>query len=222
MPRDWKGIWIPREVWEDRRLTWYDKIILMEIDSFTQRDQPCFVSDRHLSEFVGIAERTVRKSLSNLVELGLVERAGFDGRKRFLRSLLPGNSAPTAAQPGTVCLPARHEEPKKKTNTETKEQIVYPWDSEEFVQIWTVWKEDRRERKIKRYTARGEQAALHKLHNDTNGDEAQAIAAIQNSIANGYQGIFPDRKGAKRVAPKFTRERLDAWANQGTATETDS
>tara|TARA_E500000318_G_scaffold111280_1_gene129213 strand:+ start:1075 stop:1662 length:588 start_codon:yes stop_codon:yes gene_type:complete len=195
-------------------MTWYDKIVLMEIDSFTQRDQPCFVSDRHLSEFVGIAQRTVRKSLAHLVELGLVERSGFDGRKRYLCSLLPSNPARAADLSGTEFLSDRHVLPKKKTNTQTKEQILYPWDCEEFRSVWATWKTDRAERRIKKYTQRGEQAALHKLQAESGGDMAAAIAAINNSIANGYQGIFFDRKSKKRVDPGFDHQALNDWASQ--------
>jgi hypothetical protein len=205
---------VPREVWEDRRMTWYDKIVLMEIDSFTQRDQPCFVSDQHLSEFVGIAQRTVRKSLAHLIELGMIERSGFDGRKRFLRSLLPSNPARPASLGGTEDRPDRHALPNKKTITETNEEILYPWEDEKFKVVWDEWKADRAERRIKKYTARGEQAALHKLQKDTNGDMDMAIMAIHNSIANGYQGIFPDRNRKAKPDAGFDREAINNWATQ--------
>ena len=35
MERLIKGIWIPIEIWQDKSLSWNEKILLMEIDSFT-------------------------------------------------------------------------------------------------------------------------------------------------------------------------------------------
>ena len=61
-----------------------------------------------------------------------------------------------------------------------------------------------RERGTKKYTQRGEQAALHKLQNDSQGDEATAVQMIHQSIANGWQGIFPlknQKNETKRSGP---------------------
>jgi DNA-binding transcriptional ArsR family regulator len=208
--RDFKGIWIPREVWEHPGLAWYDKIVLMEVDSLTKRDMDCFFSDEHLAEFVGVSQRTIRNSLLRLEQAGLLERTGFDGRKRYMRSLLPGNTAPDAGQPGKACRADRQPLPKKKTNEKTNEKtVVIPWESPEFLGMWDTWKEDRRGRRIKPYTATGEQAALHKLFNECHGDVSVAVATIQNSIANGYQGLFPPKQ--KPVQQGIDLDRLARW-----------
>ena len=216
--RDFKGIWIPREVWLHPDMKWYEKIIIMEVDSFTKRGADCFFSDKHLAEFVGISERSVRNGISRLIDLGLLEHQGFDGRKRYLRSLLPTYTANFAGRQGSDCRADRQEVPKKKTTTKTKEQtkeeLVYPWDNQEFKDLWGIWLEERKERKIKKYTHRGEQTALHKLYKDSNGDLAVAVAAIQNSIAHGYQGIFPKPTRKNGTSPTISREAVDAWLDQ--------
>ena len=213
--RDFKGIWIPREVWCHPTLKWYDKIVIMEVDSFTKRGADCFFSDKHLSEFVGVSERTIRTSINRLMEEGLLEHQGFDGRKRYLRSLLPTYTAKVADQPGSVFRADRQEVPKKKTNTKTKEQtreeLVYPWDDQEFKSLWEIWLEERKERKYKKYTHRGEQTALQKLYKDSNGDMAVAVLAIQNSIAHGYQGIFPKPTRKNGAGAGIDRQAVDAW-----------
>jgi len=33
MNRDFKGVWIPKEVWINKDLTWMEKLFLVEIDS---------------------------------------------------------------------------------------------------------------------------------------------------------------------------------------------
>ena len=49
--RDFKGVWIPKEVWLDTRLNALDKVILMEIDSLDQGEKGCYASNEHLAEF---------------------------------------------------------------------------------------------------------------------------------------------------------------------------
>lgn len=212
--RDWKGIWIPRSIWEHADLTWYDKIVLMEVDSFTQRAMDCFVSDKHLAKFVGVSERTIRKSINRLEGLSLLERLGFDGRKRYMRSLLPSNAAGAAKQYGKSLLPAGHEVPKKKPITETNEKtIIFPWDDDEFKALWSTYKAERRANKRKPLTATGEQTALHMLQKDSNNNRQAAVEAIQRSIAHGYQGIFIDKKYKARTTTEWDGEALDSWAN---------
>ena len=85
-------------------------------------------------------------------------------------------------------------------NTDSKQiktHIVYPYENEEFKKIWILWKQDRSNRKIKKYTKVGEQAALKKLQDESGGDVNTAIKMIQNSIANGYQGIFAIKNNRK-------------------------
>ena len=104
------------------------------------------------------------------------------------------------------------------TNTKSKpviNQVMLPWDDDAFKSLWNEWKQDRKERKIKSYTHRGEQAALHKLQKDSGNDVAQAILMIQNSIANGYQGIFPARNSNTKQSTQYDTDKLREWASQG-------
>ncbi len=71
-------------------------------------------------------------------------------------------------------------------------EVKYPWTSLCFLRAWIIWKEDRKDRKIRawRYTTRGEQTALHALYSEADGDQIKAMAIIATSIANGWQGLF--------------------------------
>ena len=97
-----------------------------------------------------------------------------------------------------------------------KNQVTFPWEDDAFQQLWEEWKADRRERKIKPYTQRGEQAALHKLQTDSGGRVDVAMSMIQNSIANGYQGIFPPKRTAQsQRGSSIDPDSLISWAAQG-------
>lgn len=86
--REFKGIWIPREVWLDERLNALDKVIFAEIDSFSSSGRVCFKSNAVLAEFCQCSESKVSKTVSKLIDLGYIKCVSFDGRKRFLQSCL--------------------------------------------------------------------------------------------------------------------------------------
>ena len=85
-PRDFKGIFIPKEIWLDDNLSAIDKIILAEIYSLDVEDSDgCYASNEYLSKFCKCSVTKVSTSISNLINLGYVRIAKSDGRKRFLK-----------------------------------------------------------------------------------------------------------------------------------------
>ena len=208
MERNFKGVWIPAEIWLDKELTLVEKAMLAEIDSFTGNGRSFMKSNDTIQEEYGISRNTIGRSLRKLAERGFVE-VTFNGRVRCVTTR--AGSIPKmgrqstqngeAASPNDTYTNTRE---RTKDNTSKREGLVMPFDSEEFAEAWAVWIAERRERRTKKYTQRGEQAALHKLQNDSQGDEATAIQIIHQSIANGWQGLFPlkNRKNdTKRLGP---------------------
>ena len=88
MDRIVKGIWIPIEIWQNRSLSWNEKILIMEIDSFTAKDRECYISNEYIAELLGVSVSWASKCLSRLLELGLVRVVKFDGRKRYVESTI--------------------------------------------------------------------------------------------------------------------------------------
>lgn len=82
--RQFKGVWIPKEVWLDEQLTYFEKAVYAEIDSLDGEDG-CFASNKYLAGFFGCTERHIRRALSHLCELGYVKTEMFDGRKRVIK-----------------------------------------------------------------------------------------------------------------------------------------
>ncbi len=83
-----KGIWIPIEIWEARDLSWNEKVLLMEVDSFTSVGDPCYFSDEYIAELLGVGASRAGQLVSSLVNKGYLRRAGFDGRHRFIETTL--------------------------------------------------------------------------------------------------------------------------------------
>lgn len=88
MERKTKGIWIPLEVWEARDLSWNEKVLLMEVDSFTSVGDPCFFSDQYIADLLGVGVSRAGQLISSLCSKGYLRRAGFDGRHRFIETTL--------------------------------------------------------------------------------------------------------------------------------------
>jgi len=92
MDRDFKGVWIPKEIWLDTRLNALDKIILVEINSL-DGEEGCFASNEYLADFCQCSGAKVSKSISLLIKLGYIKVLKFDGRKRFLKTCLIKNTS---------------------------------------------------------------------------------------------------------------------------------
>ena len=208
MERNFKGVWIPAEIWLDRGLTLVEKAMLAEIDSFTGSGRSFMKSNETIQDEYGISRNTIGRSLRKLADRGLVH-VTFNGRVRCITTCagsIPkmGRQSPQngeAASPNDTYTNTRE---RTKNNTSKRESVILPFDSKEFEEAWDVWITERRERGTKKYTQRGEQAALHKLQNDSQRDEATAIAIINQSIANGWQGLFPlknQKNETKRLGP---------------------
>lgn len=86
--RDFKGVWIPRQVWLDDNLTMLDKGILTEIDSLDMGEDGCWASNEYLAKFCGCSECKVSLTISKLARMGYIKVESFDGRRRKIKSCL--------------------------------------------------------------------------------------------------------------------------------------
>ena len=85
--RDFKGIWIPKEVWIDENLNFLEKCILMEIDSLDNGDG-CYASNKYLAEFCQCSERKISEAISTLQSYFVISVEYLDGNKRIIHSEL--------------------------------------------------------------------------------------------------------------------------------------
>lgn len=84
MSRDFKGVWIPKEIWLNEELTLLEKIIFVEIDSLDNENH-CIAGNEYFATFCNCSESKVSKAIKKLKELGMIEELSFDGRHRKLR-----------------------------------------------------------------------------------------------------------------------------------------
>lgn len=82
--RDFKGVWIPKEIYLCGKLTLVEKILYAEIDSLDGEDG-CFASNEYFADFLGVTQNKISVGISKLKELGFIRQVAFDGRKRILK-----------------------------------------------------------------------------------------------------------------------------------------
>lgn len=122
--REFKGIWIPAEVWLDERLTALEKMILMEIDSL-DNDDNCYASNEHLAKFCQCSQSKVSSAIAKLKKLGYIRVKSFDGRKRILESCLTVSIGQTTKKEKSAQQNLEERVLVETTSESTKEDIPF-------------------------------------------------------------------------------------------------
>ena len=93
MNRDFKGIWIPREIWCHPHLSPQAKILWGEIDSkFDPLIGGYSTSKWKVCEFMGLKVRSIHSLVTQLRKNGCLERVCYDGRQTVWKAILPEDS----------------------------------------------------------------------------------------------------------------------------------
>ena len=93
--RGFTGIFLPAEIYLNPDLSPLAKLIWGEIVALHEHGNQggCFAGNEHFAKQLNISTRYVRKHIGELKRLGLVQQAGFDGRKRLLVPFYPNARA---------------------------------------------------------------------------------------------------------------------------------
>lgn len=213
-PRDFKGVWIDREVWFDSNLNALDKIILTEINSLDGEDG-CYASNRYIAEFCGCSESKVSKSIAKLIDLGYITLKSFNGRTRVLQCCLVKNARQTStkSEAAEQIMPAininNNIKKKQERKKESYDDIINELCDNEMLKE-TMYEFIKMRQLIKKpLTDYALRRILAKLEEISGGDLEQKIEILAQSITNNWQGVFPLKKdyADKRAAQNKT----DRW-----------
>lgn len=85
---DFKGLWMPREIYLRRDINALEKFLWTEIYTLHDREKGgCFASEEFFCERLGIQRRNLYKMLKHLKDIGLVEDVHFDGRMKIRKAV---------------------------------------------------------------------------------------------------------------------------------------
>lgn len=200
--RDFKGVWIPKEVWLDTRLNALDKVILMEIDSLDQGEKGCYASNEHLANFCQCSKTKVSTAISKLIECGYLYIQNFDGRKRELKSRLSNferqnikncnadiqNLKESNTYRNTDNNTVSNKKERKSKSKSYDEQIAEYTQNEELQNALKAFVQMRAFIK-KPLTEYGLKLLLNKLSKIGRTD-AEKIAIVNRSVEHNWQGFF--------------------------------
>lgn len=191
MKRQVKGIWIPIEIWENKDLTWNEKILFLEIDSFTSKDKDCYFSNEYIANLLGVTENSANRILSSLISKGYVIKTSFDGRRRFVKTAFTYDNADYSqknkqdTQDGVSSMNNEEYIPNTSNNKEEKEDTNVSKKDKDllFEECWAL------------YGRRGSKGKSKEIWNKLKDDELRLIkphiqSYIQSVSDKKYQKWF--------------------------------
>ena len=209
------GVWIPINIWELSELTLLERYILADICSFHSSNKTYFKTNSKLAKECKVSRSSITRAICNLVSTDHIKIKQSSPVRKLVPSQIDAPPSQIDSPPTQIDAHISKVISKrisKEINTITKE-VIYPFTENLFIEAWKVWIQERKEKKLRNYTQRGEQSALHNLQKISNDDYKTAIQIINNSITHGWQGLFA-LKEQKTRAPKITQNTLD-WINKG-------
>lgn len=215
MERAFKGVWIPKEIWESQELTLQEKVLLTEIDSLDNEDG-CFASNKYFAEFMKLSERQIKRIICSVIDKKWVQSKIIykkDSKeieqrvlkicrppypKKEVQDLVTDMSLPLVTKmvdPGDKNVPdnntinnIKKEKEKKEKETEFDILINKNFSDEELKN--TMYEFIKMRKAIKKpLTTRGLELIINKLEKLSQNKDEQ-IQILNNSIMNNWQGIF--------------------------------
>ena len=206
--RDFKGVWIPKQVWLDTRLTALDKVILTEIDSLDQSERGCFASNKHIADFCQCSETKVSKSISTLIKYGYLYVQNFDGRQRELKSRLSNNAnlpcknykadEHKMQESNTYTNPTTNTENKKKERKKTGyDEILSQIENESLRECYLEYIKMRKMIKAP-MTDRALTMLIHRVEGFEPNNVERQKQMLENAIMNNWKSVYPLKDGNKQ------------------------
>ena len=91
--RQFKGIWIPKEIWVSNELSLQEKVVLVEIESLEDEIDGCFASNSYFANFFHITPSRVSQIINLLAKKEYLDieyiKDGKEIKKRVLRIKRP-------------------------------------------------------------------------------------------------------------------------------------
>lgn len=211
------GIWIPSAVFNNKNLSTSAKL-LYGVVAGLDGDDGCYASNAYLQRLLGVSERGVQALLSELDAIGIIQRAEVEGRRiiRTVESIALGGAEICGGgmkkSAGEGC---RKLHPYNKVdNKEEKIQGGRVSKTPDFMltqqpthmgvpafaAAWVRWAEYAYpKKKVPYMTYVGQVDFLNKMTPE------EAVECIEQSIRNGWKGLFPSRK-SKHQTKALTKD----------------
>jgi hypothetical protein len=205
------GTWIPKAVLERVDIPLSARVLYGLIDAL-DGEEGCYASNGWIATNLALTPRQVQNLLKTLIENGLVVRVNM-GARRILRTVekqallaLKGDAVDFVPPTKPVSPPPRnglHPYNTENNKEDNNNPLPLP-HGETFKRSWGEWVNYRTKTK-KRLSKFAQEKQLALLQGLT---ELEAVDCINRSIANDWQGLFPDKANgnSKPFRKILTRE----------------
>ena len=103
--KQYKGVWLPKEILDNPDLTPTEKILLAIIESLDDEELGgCYASNEYLGSKIDSPAKSTSNRIASLKEKGYIIQTKYDGRHRFIRSALSQkwNQSPQIVESGST------------------------------------------------------------------------------------------------------------------------
>lgn len=144
MNRQFLGIWIPAALWLDNALSITQKAILLEVQSFTEHNYQCFVSNDHLAKLCAVSSSAIEKAIRDLCKRGLLHRTTqYNGTYRQRILIVPTDIRESWTHPQQTEVPPRNKLRNNNTieqynNNNTIKKGSAPPNSAEVIELYIL------------------------------------------------------------------------------------
>jgi len=83
--RDFKGVWIPRDIWLSEHLSTMEKVLFVEIHSL-DNERGCYASNAYFAEFFQVSIRQIIRYLASLKTHGFITVMVRNKNERVIRT----------------------------------------------------------------------------------------------------------------------------------------
>ena len=214
MAREFTGVWIPKAIYQDDKLSPTDKLILADIFNLCSEGGDYFKTNDTIAKEINISTPSVSRTIKKLTNLSYI-KCEYNGRSRLIKmisTLIKMIKQPNQIDKAAISKRLDSKHSSKHIKKHISKEVFLPFKSDKFKKTWEIWLDERKQQKRKKYTARGEQAALHNLQKISNNDEKQAIKIIEQSITQGWQGLFALKGSTNRNA--LDAQQALSWASR--------
>lgn len=222
---------IPADVRYDKELSASEKLFYGEITALTHVDGRCWASRSYFADLYGVDERTISRWTTKLAEKGYIEvRVVRNKNNEILRRNIAIKKFSTPRDKNVPCGGQKCPYPSDKNvaenntsinNKERKKESTYDeiLKTVENAELRNALLELVKARKLlkKPLTNRALELLIGKL-NKIGSDDCERIAIVNQSIENGWAGVFPlkeDKQSLGQIKQTYQQTNTNVYRPYG-------
>jgi DNA-binding MarR family transcriptional regulator len=201
---------IPANVRYDKELPANAKLLYGEITALCNEKGFCWATNGYFAELYDVAPETVSRWISKLEQKGYIsmEHIESEGNTRKIWIFTPlDEKIKTSKQKDQEGLDEKIKQNTtvNTTNNKREGELELPFKSEAFKEKWEEWLKYRKERKTPSYKPTGLKHTFKKIQTLSQNNEIAAIKILEQSMGNGWQGLFPLKETIQMVVTKDSK-----------------